>query len=113
MITAFSAYFLSMYLLLHREALYLLHLQHLHCSTSFPLPLFLLCLLPTTLHSNSFTTPLLSLIQGEAARFPMVSEAARRLICDARWRRGGCQVRALEMTRHSPPQFLLRPQKHP
>lgn len=39
-----------------------------------------------------------TLLQGEAARFPMVSKAARWLVRDARWRGGGRQVRATEIT---------------
>lgn len=42
-------------------------------------------------------------LQGEAARFPMVSEAARWLVRDARWRGGGRQVRATEITLPAPP----------
>lgn len=35
-----------------------------------------------------------TLLQTEAVGFPLVSEAARWLVCDARWRGGGCQVSA-------------------
>ena len=42
------------------------------------------------------SSPAPALLQGEAARFPMVSEAARWLVQDAHRRGGGCQVRAEE-----------------
>lgn len=82
----------------------LLNLQYLNCSTSHPpsssapaLPYLPLSIIPHPLSFSSSISPLLSppagFLQGEAARFPVVSEAARWLVCDARRRGGGCQVR--------------------
>lgn len=64
----------------------------------YHLPLFKLCPNPAplvTVYLLSFS-PAPALFQGEAARFPMVSEAARWLVQDAHRRGGGCQVRAEE-----------------
>lgn len=62
----------------------------------FPPTFFLSPYLLHPIHILYSPAPLLttymSALQGEAVRFPMVSEAARRLVRDARRRGGGCQV---------------------
>lgn len=55
------------------------------------IPLYFLAL-PIFFTASYFLTCIFFLPQGEAFRLPVVAEAARRLLCDAHWRRGGCQV---------------------
>lgn len=74
-------------------------LSHFPLSTPPPLPYLYPTPLPLgpSMHPPPLPLSQSALLQGKAVRFPAVSEAARWLVCDARWRGGGCQVRAVDL----------------